>query len=77
VDKGSAPVIKINGEEVPWSELESSRTRIYLTRVAKVAFVRDDADVHFQYVAEVIDRAHHAGAQRVGLMTRDRTVAGE
>ena len=77
MDKGSAPVIKINGEEVPWSELESSRTRIYLTRVERVAFVRGDADVDFQYVAEVIDRAHHAGVQRVGLMTRDRTVAGE
>jgi biopolymer transport protein ExbD len=38
--------------------------------VEKVAYVRGDADVDFQYVADVIDRAHHAGVQRVGLMTK-------
>ena len=75
--KDQPPMVKINREEVPWPELESRLTRIYLTRVEKVAFVRGDADVDFQYVADVIDLAHHAGVQRVGLMTQDRTVAGE
>jgi biopolymer transport protein ExbD len=75
--KDQPPVVKINREEVPWPELESRLTRIYLTRVEKVAFVRGDADVDFQYVADVIDLAHHAGVQRVGLMTQDRMVAGE
>jgi biopolymer transport protein TolR len=75
--KDQPPIVKINREEVPWPELESRLTRIYLTRVEKVAFVRGDADVDFQYVADVIDLAHHAGVQRVGLMTQDRTVAGE
>jgi biopolymer transport protein ExbD len=42
-----------------------------------VVFVRGDADVDFQYVADVIDVAHHAGVQRVGLLTMDREVAGE
>jgi len=28
-------------------------------------------------VAEVIDVAHHAGVERVGLLTMDREVAGE
>ena len=32
----------------------------HLTRVEKVSFVRGDADVDFQYVADVIDMAHHA-----------------
>jgi biopolymer transport protein ExbD len=45
--------------------------------VEKVAFVRGDADVDFQYVADVIDLAHHAGVQRVGLLTTGRTVEGE
>jgi biopolymer transport protein ExbD len=37
--------------------------------------VRGDADVDFQYVAEVIDLAHHAGVNRVGLMTKDQNMA--
>jgi biopolymer transport protein ExbD len=39
--------------------------------------VRGDADVDFEYVANVIDIAHHAGIDRVGLLTMDRTAAGE
>jgi biopolymer transport protein ExbD len=75
--KDQPPIVKVNREEVPWPDLESRLARIYLTRVEKVAFVRGDADVDFQYVADVIDLAHHAGVQRIGLMTQDRTVAGE
>ena len=70
--KDQKPVVKINKEDVAWADLESRLTRIYLTRVEKVAFVRGDADVDFQYVADVIDLAHHAGVQRIGLMTKDQ-----
>ena len=73
--KDQVPSVKINQEDVSWDDLESRLTRIYLTRVEKVAFVRGDADVDFQYVASVIDLAHHAGVQRIGLMTQDRTLA--
>ena len=72
--KDQPPLVKINKEDVPWPELESRLTRIYLSRVEKVAFVRGDADVDFQYVADVIDLAHHAGVQRVGLMTKEQEV---
>ena len=65
------PSVKINRQDVRWEDLETELTRIYLTRVEKVAFVRGDADIDFQYVADVIDRAHHAGVQRIGLMTKD------
>jgi biopolymer transport protein ExbD len=75
--KDQPPTVKINQEDVPWTDLESRLTRIYLSRVEKVAFVRGDADVDFQYVADVIDLAHHAGVQRVGLMTQNQTLAGE
>ena len=68
--KDQVPSLKINQEDVTWADLESRLTRIYLTRVEKVAFVRGDPDVDFQYVASVIDLAHHAGVQRVGLMTQ-------
>ena len=67
------PSVKINQEDVTWADLESRLTRIYLTRVEKVAFVRGDADVDFQYVANVIDLAHHAGVQRIGLMTQQQS----
>ena len=69
--------MKINQEDVRWEDLEIRLAQIYLTRAEKVAFVRGDADVDFQYVADVIDVAHHAGVQRVGLLTQDRTVEGE
>jgi len=39
--------------------------------------VRGDADVDFQYVVDVIDRAHSAGVTRIGLLTQDRMVEGE
>jgi biopolymer transport protein TolR len=75
--KDRSPFVKINHEDVSWLDLESRLTAIYLTRAEKVAFVRGDADVDFQYVADVIDLAHHAGVRRVGLLTQDRMVEGE
>lgn len=75
--KDIQPTVKINRDEVPWEDLETQLARIYLSRVEKVAFVRGDADVDFQYVADAIDAAHHAGIQRIGLLTKDRIVEGE
>jgi biopolymer transport protein ExbD len=71
--KDQLPSVRINQDDVRWEDLESQLTRIYLTRVEKVAFVRGDADVDFQYVASVIDLAHHAGVQRIGLMTQEQS----
>jgi biopolymer transport protein TolR len=68
---GAPPTVKINQEDVQWNNLEERLARIYLTRAEKVAFVQGDADVDFQYVADVIDSAHHAGVDRVGLLTKD------
>ena len=73
--KDQSPSVKINEEDVQWTELENRLARIYLTRVEKVAFVQGDADVDFQYIADVIDRAHHAGVQRIGLMTQEQKIA--
>jgi biopolymer transport protein ExbD len=71
------PTVKINHDEVRWEDMEQRLAEIYLKRAEKVVFVRGDADVDFQYVADVIDVAHHAGVKRVGLLTMDREVAGE
>jgi biopolymer transport protein TolR len=67
--KDQPPTVRINQNDVRWENLETRLTEIYLKRAEKAAFVRGDADVDFQYVADVIDRAHHAGVQRVGLLT--------
>jgi biopolymer transport protein TolR len=75
--KDQPPVVKINRQDVRWEDLDTRLAQIYLTRAEKVVFVRGDADVDFQYVADVIDVAHHAGVQRVGLLTQDRMVEGE
>jgi biopolymer transport protein TolR len=69
--KDQPPTVRINQNDVRWENLETRLTEIYLKRAEKVAFVRGDADVDFQYVADVIDRAHHAGVQRVGLLTQE------
>jgi biopolymer transport protein TolR len=75
--KDQPPTVKINQDSVRWEDLETRLAEIYLKRAQKVAFVRGDADVDFQYVADVIDLAHHAGVQRVGLLTMDKEAAGE
>jgi len=75
--KDQPPTVKINRQDVRWEDLETRLEQIYLTRVEKVAFVRGDADVDFQYVADVIDAVHQVGVQRVGLLTQDRMVEGE
>ncbi|HEY3973710.1 MAG TPA: biopolymer transporter ExbD [Candidatus Sulfotelmatobacter sp.] len=75
--KDVPPTVKINKEDVRWEDLDVRLAQIYLKRAEKVAFVRGDADVDFQYVADVIDRAHHAGVQRVGLLTKGQAMAGE
>ena len=71
------PTVKINQDTVRWEDLETRLAEIYLKRAEKVVFVRGDNDVDFQYVADVIDVGHHAGVQRVGLLTMDRVPAGE
>jgi len=75
--KDQPPTVRLNQDNVRWEDLEQRLAQIYLRRAEKVSFVRGDADVDFEYVANVIDIAHHAGIDRVGLLTMDRTAAGE
>jgi hypothetical protein len=70
------PTVKINQDNVRWEDLETRLAEIYLKRAEKIAFVRGDADVDFQYVADIIDRAHHAGVQRVELLTMEKEAGG-
>ena len=75
--KDAPPTVKINREDVLWDDLPRRLDQIYLKRAEKVAFVRGDSDVDFLYVADVIDLAHHAGVQRIGLLTQGQELSGE
>ncbi len=65
---GKRPDLKINQQEVAWEALELKLQAIYQTRAEKVAFLKGDPEIDFEYVAEAVDITHRAGAERVGLM---------
>ena len=64
------PALKINQETVKWEDLQSRLHDIFKMRAERIAFVRGDDDVDFEYVANVIDIAREAGVDRVGLLTK-------
>src|SRR5579864_9280924 len=66
------PALKINQENVKWEDLRSRLHDIFKIRAERVAFVRGDDDVDFEYVADVIDIAREAGVDRVGLLTKEQ-----
>ena len=66
---GQSPGLKINQDDVTWETLEGRLADIYKTRAEKVMFVKGDNNVPFADVADVIDIAHAAGVDKVGLIT--------
>ena len=71
IDKGAGqpPALKINQEDTSWDNLQSRLTDIFKTRAEKVMFVKGDDAIPFADVANVIDIAHAAGVDKVGLIT--------
>ncbi len=63
------PALKINQDDVTWENLESRLNDIFKTRAEKVMFVKADTELPFNDVAQVIDIAHAAGVDKVGLIT--------
>jgi biopolymer transport protein TolR len=63
------PTLKINQDETTWDTLEGKLRDIFATRAEKVMFVKGDDDIAFSNVAQVIDIAHSAGVDKVGLIT--------
>ncbi|MGB8845345.1 MAG: biopolymer transporter ExbD [Terracidiphilus sp.] len=68
--------IKINQEDVPMDKLQGRLEDIFKTRAEKVAFVKGDENLTFADVAQVIDKVHAAGVDKVGLITA-KIEAGE
>ena len=69
IKTGGQPLLKINQEDVSWDKLRGRLEEIYKTRAEKVVFVKADTDLPFADVAQVIDIAHSAGVDKVGLIT--------
>ena len=70
------PTLKINQDETGWDTLEGKLRDIFASRAEKVMFVKGDDDIAFSSVAQVIDIAHSAGVDKVGLITA-KIEAGE
>ncbi|MGA7458860.1 MAG: biopolymer transporter ExbD [Candidatus Korobacteraceae bacterium] len=66
---GDRPTLKINQDDVTWENLEGRLNDIFKTRAEKVMFVKADTELPFDNVAQVIDIAHSAGVDKVGLIT--------
>jgi len=65
---GKQPRLKINQDDVAWDALEQKLRTIYQSRSEKIAFLKGDPEIDFEFVAQIVDMAHHAGADRVGLL---------
>jgi biopolymer transport protein TolR len=63
------PTYKINEESVTIQDLQNRLNQIYAIRSNKVMFVKGDADLNFQSVAQVVDIAKAVGVDHVGLIT--------
>ncbi len=73
---GGQPAFKINQEDVTFDRLEPRLREIFSGRAEKVMFVKGDTELPFADIAQVIDRAHAAGVDKVGLITA-RIEAGQ
>ena len=61
--------LKINQENVDLRNLEERLTDIFKTRNQRTMFVQGHQELFFNSVVEVIDIAHNAGVDKIGLMT--------
>ena len=66
---GNPPGLEINTDDATWETLQGRLEDIFKTRAEKVMFVKGDDNVPFADVANVIDIAHSAGVDKVGLIT--------
>jgi len=58
----------INQDPIEESALQNRLVDIFKTRAERVVFVKGDPDLEFSWVAKVIDIAHGAQIDKVGLM---------
>jgi biopolymer transport protein ExbD len=61
--------LKINQDAVDIRNLEEQLTDIFKTRNQRTMFVQGHEELFFNAVVEVIDIAHNAGVDKIGLIT--------
>lgn len=66
--KNGQSTIALNQQKLGWKDLHDRLLAIYKFRPDGVLFVKGDADVDFEYVAEAIDVAYSVNVRRVGLI---------
>jgi biopolymer transport protein TolR len=69
---GQRPDVAINQKPVKWEELEAQLGAIYRARQDRTAFLKGDPEIEFIFVAEAVDISHRAGADRVGLLGKEK-----
>lgn len=71
---GNRPVpgSRINDEVIGWEGLHDRLLDIFKQRAERVAFVKGDNDIDFEYVADAISVARSSGVDAVGLLTNDQ-----
>jgi biopolymer transport protein ExbD len=58
----------INTDPIVEAALQKRLEDVFRTRAERIMFVKGDPDIEYKWVAEVIDIAHGAGVDKVGLM---------
>jgi biopolymer transport protein TolR len=69
--------MRLNQEALDSTAILPRLREIFSTRADRAIFVRADDEVLFNEVAQVIDMARGAGADRIGLMARKSGVAAD
>ena len=59
---------RINGTEIPKSQVEPRLAAIFSARQEKVMFVKADNSLEFSKIAEVVDMGHQAQVNDIGLI---------
>ena len=67
---GERPSLSINQTDVTWKDLDARLQEIYKLRAVRVAFLKGDDDIDFRFVAEALDTMHHAGVDKIGLLSK-------
>ena len=63
------PIYRVNQTVVPRAELGPQLRTIFASRMDRTMFVKGDAALNFEDVAEVVDMGHAAGVVTIGLIT--------
>jgi biopolymer transport protein TolR len=62
--------VRLNDELLDLVNLKKRLEALFRNHSNSVVFVRGDKELHFEFVAQVIDLAKGSGVSRIGLMTQ-------